>query len=122
MCGMKKMSYDDSAFYVAEANRKNHLKAPLKPFVGILSGRNAPVIKSNDTKAFRRIYSRETLFPRSVLATSSRVCWRSVTLRASCITEGKSHNVPSASKEMVVITDFSLTFVTFRFAEKGRER
>ena len=27
------------------------------------------------------------------------------------MTEGKSHNVPSASKEMVVITDFSLTFV-----------
>jgi hypothetical protein len=34
----------------------------------------------------------------------------------------KSFNVPSASKEMVVITDFSLTFVAFRFAEKGRER
>jgi hypothetical protein len=42
------MSYNDSAFYVAETNRKNRLKAPLKPFVGILSGRNAPLIKSND--------------------------------------------------------------------------
>ena len=35
------------------------------------------------------------------------------------MTEGKSHNVPSASKEMVVITDFSLTFVAVRFAEKA---
>jgi transposase InsO family protein len=43
------MSYNDSAFYVAETNRKNRLKAPLKPFVGILSGRNAPLIKSNDS-------------------------------------------------------------------------
>ncbi len=42
------MSYNDSAFYVAETNRKNRLKALLKPFVGILSGRNAPLIKSND--------------------------------------------------------------------------
>jgi hypothetical protein len=39
------MSYNDSAFYVAETNRKNRLKAPLKPFVGILSGRNAPLIR-----------------------------------------------------------------------------
>jgi hypothetical protein len=42
--------------------------------------------------------------------------------QAASRSEGKSHNVPSASKEMVVITDFSLTFVAFRFAEKGRER
>jgi hypothetical protein len=42
------MSYNDSAFYVAETNRKNRLKASLKPFVGTLSGRNAPLIKSND--------------------------------------------------------------------------
>ena len=42
------MSYNDSAFYVAETNRKNRLKAPLKPFIGILSGRNGPLIKSND--------------------------------------------------------------------------
>jgi hypothetical protein len=47
----KKMSYNDSAFYVAETNRKNRLKAPLKPFVGILSGRNAPLIKSGSYTA-----------------------------------------------------------------------
>jgi len=45
------MSYSDSAFYVAETNRKNRPKAPLKPFVGILSGNNAPLIKSNDKHA-----------------------------------------------------------------------
>jgi hypothetical protein len=38
------MSYNDSAFYVAETNRKNRLKAPLKPFIGIISGRNGPLI------------------------------------------------------------------------------
>jgi hypothetical protein len=56
----KKMSYNDSAFYVAEANRKNRLKAPLKPFVGIISGRNAPlIIKSNDSITFTS-YCRST--------------------------------------------------------------
>jgi hypothetical protein len=33
MRGMKKMSYNGSALYVAEANRKNHLKVPLKGFL-----------------------------------------------------------------------------------------
>jgi hypothetical protein len=42
------MSYNDSAFYVAEAKAQNHLEAPLKPSLGINPGRNAPVIKSND--------------------------------------------------------------------------
>ena len=37
-----------ASHYVAETNRKNRLKAPLKPFIGILSGRNGPLIKSND--------------------------------------------------------------------------
>jgi hypothetical protein len=31
----KKMSYNDSALYVAETNRKNRLKAPLKAFVRV---------------------------------------------------------------------------------------
>ena len=29
------MSYNDSALYVAETNRKNRLKAPLKAFVRV---------------------------------------------------------------------------------------
>jgi hypothetical protein len=43
------MSYNVSAFYVAETSMRNRLKALLKPTVGILSGRNAPLIMTNDT-------------------------------------------------------------------------
>ena len=39
------MSYDVSAYYAAETHRKNRLKALHKPTVGILSGRNAPLIR-----------------------------------------------------------------------------
>jgi hypothetical protein len=42
------MSYNASAFYVAEISLENRLKALYKPTVGILSGRNAPVILTND--------------------------------------------------------------------------
>jgi hypothetical protein len=44
-----KMSYNVSAFYVAETYKKNRLKSLHKPTVGILSGRNAPLIMTNDT-------------------------------------------------------------------------
>ena len=42
------MSYNVSAFYVAETFIKNRLDALLKPIVRNLSGGNAPLIKSND--------------------------------------------------------------------------
>lgn len=49
------MSYNDSAFYLAETNRKNHLKAPLKPFVGVLAGRNVPSYRRDDNFLDRSI-------------------------------------------------------------------
>jgi hypothetical protein len=45
------MSYNDKACYVAEHCIKNRLEALLKPIVGMLSGRNAPLIVTNDKKA-----------------------------------------------------------------------
>jgi hypothetical protein len=39
---MKKMSYNDPAFYVAETFIENCPDALLKPTMGSLSGRNAP--------------------------------------------------------------------------------
>jgi len=39
-----------SAVYVADISMRNRLKALHRPTVGILSGKNAPVIKSNDKK------------------------------------------------------------------------
>jgi len=42
------MSYNDAAYYVAETNMKNRLKADAKPTVGIISGGNVPLIKPND--------------------------------------------------------------------------
>jgi hypothetical protein len=43
------MSCDNLAHYVAEPFLKNRLDALLKPIVGKLLGRNALLIKSNDT-------------------------------------------------------------------------
>ena len=42
------MSYNVSAVYLAETCMKNRLKALHKLTVGILSGRNAPLILTND--------------------------------------------------------------------------
>jgi hypothetical protein len=47
------MSYNVSAFYVAETFIKNRLNALLKPIVRNLSGGNAPLIKSNDSLSRR---------------------------------------------------------------------
>ena len=46
------MNYNDMPHYEAETFIKNRLDTPLKPSLGINPGRNAPLIKSNDTDLY----------------------------------------------------------------------